>query len=312
MMKIIFFSFITSQIDLKKYLNSFCLKICSIILTVFNNIGDIKMKRTKLLWIITGFLIFINIIFYLTGLGGEKVLLYVSDLLPIICSLISSICLIIAFRGFKEYDFTKIAWIMIFSGILLSFIAETLYGIQEVGLGMNMNEVFPSIADYFWCIGYIPLFIGLAMMFLGYKRSGFPMGKARVYVLLSFTYLALFAIIAYFLLIPIINDPETSGLQTFFYLFYPISDIFLVVPAAILMYITSLFGKGTISKPWKLLSLGFLCFAFADLIYSYLSWQDKYGSGNMIDVAWHLGYLLIGLAGLYQRELIENINYDEL
>jgi len=270
------------------------------------------MKKTTLLWIITGILIFINIIFYLTGIGGEKVLLFVSDTLPIISSFIASICLVIAFNGFKEYDYTKIAWVMIFCGIFLSFIAELLYGIQEVGLAMNMNEVFPSIADYFWCIGYIPLFIGLAMMFIGYKRSGFPMGKARVYVLLSFTYLALFAIIGYFLLIPIINDPETSGLPTFFYLFYPISDIFLVVPAAILMYITSLFGKGAISKPWKLLALGFLCFAFADLIYSYLSWQDKYGSGNMIDVAWHLGYLLIGLAGLYQRELVENINYDEL
>jgi len=266
------------------------------------------MKKTKILWIFTGILIFVNIIFYLTGLGGETVLLYVSDLLPIVCALVSLIGLFYAFKGFKEYDFTKIAWLMIFTGITLSFIAESLYGILEIGLKTDMNETFPSIADYFWCVGYIPLFIGLAMMFIGYKRSGFPMGNPKVYLLLTLTFVALFAVVSYFLLIPIIEDPETSGLATLFYLFYPIADIFLVVPAAILMYITSLFGKGSISKPWKYLALGFLCFTFADLLYSYLSWQDNYGSGNLIDVAWHFGYLLIGLSGLYQRELVETIN----
>jgi hypothetical protein len=266
------------------------------------------MKKTKLLWIFTGILILINIIFYLSGLGGETVLLYVSDLLPIICSLVSVICLFIAFKGFKEYDYTKIAWMMIFTGIALSFIAESLYGILEIGFKTDMNKVFPTIADYFWCIGYIPLFTGLAMMFFGYKRSGLPMGNTKVYVLLILIYLILFAVVSYFLLIPILKDPETTGLSTFFYLFYPIADIFLVVPAAILMYITSLFGKGSISQPWKYLALGFLCFSLADLLYSYLSWQDKYGSGNLIDVAWHIGYLLIGLSGLYQKELVETIN----
>jgi len=266
------------------------------------------MKKTKLLWIFTGILIFINIIFYLSGLGGDTVLLYVSDLLPIICALVSSAGLFIAFKGFKDYDFTKVAWMMIFTGIFLFFVAETLYGILEIGLKTDMNEVFPSLADYFWCIGYIPLFIGLAMMFISYKKSGFPMGSPKIYVILLLVYLILFIAVSYYLLIPIISDPETSGLQTFFYLFYPIADIFLVVPAAILMYITSLFGKGSFSRPWKYLALGFLCFAFADLLYSYLSWQDKYGSGNLIDVAWHIGYLFIGLSGLYQRELVEELN----
>lgn len=266
------------------------------------------MKSTKLLWYITGLLLTINIIFYITGLGGETVLLYISDSLPVICSLIASICLYMAYREFKEFDLTKIAWFMIFLGILLSFVAEALYGILEILVGADMNELMPSIADYFWCIGYIPLFAGLAIMFTNYKRSGFPLGKVRVYIILTTLYLILFVVVSYFLLIPIINDPETSGLQAFFYLFYPIGDIFLVIPAAILMYITSLFGKGIISRPWKYLALGFICFSFADLLYSYLSWQDKYQSGNMIDVAWHLGYLLIGLSGLYQRDLVKEYN----
>jgi hypothetical protein len=45
-----------------------------------------------------------------------------------------------------------------------------------------------------------------------------------------------------------------------------------------------------------------------DLVYSYLSWEDLYGSGNLIDLAWNFGYLSIALAGLYQTELIKSLN----
>ena len=274
------------------------------------------MKKSKILWITMGVLLLINIVVYLTHLGGDTFLLYVSDSFPIVCALISSICLLLAVKGFKEFDYTKKAWLMIFIGITLYFFAETVYGILEVVLKKDMNSNFPSIADYIWCIGYIPLFIGLAMMFKGYRKSGFPMGNTKDYTILSVLFIIFALIIIYFVLIPIIEDPETSFIEKFFYLFYPIADVFLVVPAILLMYITSLFGKGTISKPWKYLSFGFICFTVADLIYSYLSWEDLYGSGNLIDVAWHAGYLLIGLAGLYQKELVDSFKreygYDNL
>jgi hypothetical protein len=269
------------------------------------------MKKTKLLWIFSGILIFINIILYLTKLGGDTTLLYVSDLLPAICSLVASISLYVAFKGFKEFDNTKVVWLLIFVGITLSFLAESIYGILEIVFKTDMDVVFPSVADYFWCIGYFPLIIGLIMMFFVYKRSGFPMGNLRVYILLISVYCLLFAAVSYFLLFDMITDKESNSLQKFFNLFYPIADAFLVIPSAILMYITSLFGKGTISKPWKYLALGFLCFTFADIIYAYLNWQGNYGSGNFIDVAWHSGYLLIGLAGLYQRELVDSIKGGE-
>jgi uncharacterized membrane protein YhhN len=74
------------------------------------------------------------------------------------------------------------------------------------------------------------------------------------------------------------------------------------------MSITSLFGKGMISRSWKYLSIGLILFTLADLAYSYLSWKDLYGDGNLIDLAWHAGYLIIGLAGLNQRELIKSFN----
>lgn len=169
----------------------------------------------------------------------------------------------------------------------------------------NNNEVFPTLADYIWCAAYVPLFAGLLVMFMGYKKSGFPLGNIKIYSILA--PVIMLSVVIYFLLVPIINDAETPTVQKIFYLFYPIGDLFIVVPTMILMYITSLFGKGVISRPWKYLAVGFAFFTVADLLYSYLSWEGKYQTGNIIDVAWNTGYLLIGLSGLYQVELIESI-----
>jgi hypothetical protein len=269
------------------------------------------MKKTKKLWFFIGIVAVFNIIIYLTKWGGDKTLLYVSDLLPVICSFVSSISLFLAFRAFKEWDLAKTAWLMIFTGITLSFLAESTYAALEIIFSVDVNAITPTIADYIWCAGYIPMFIGLIIMYVGYKKSGFLMGKTKLYTILSPIILILFSAVVYYLLIPIIKDTETKTITKFFYLFYPIGDLFLVLPTLVLMYITSLFGKGIISKPWKYLALGFICFTVADLIYSYLSWLDIYKSGNIIDVAWNVGYLLIGLSGLYQMELIESINGGE-
>jgi hypothetical protein len=245
------------------------------------------MKKSKMLWIFAGVLILFNNIIYLTRWGGEYVLAIVSDSLPIVCALVSSLCLFAAFTGFSKSDFAKIAWLMIFIGITADFIAESLYAILELVYKMDMNETYPSIADYFWCGAYIFLFAGLAMMFFGYKKSGFPMGNMKLYGLIAVVCLLLSALVIWYLLRPILHDTKSGALAKFISLFYPTADMFLVIPALILMYITSLFGKSSLSKPWRFLAIGFLCFTLADIIYSYLVIADKYGSGNFVDLAWH-------------------------
>lgn len=270
------------------------------------------MFKPKVLWIFAILLLVFNLIVYLTKPGGEFTLTVIGDILPVICSLVASICLYVAFSRFKKFDLAKLAWFLIFIGIVLDCMAETTYAYYELILEKDMNEFFPFIGDYIWCFAYLPFLLGLIIMFLGYKKSGLPFGKTRMYFILSCIILLILGFFVYYLLIPIINDPETEFLQRFFYLYYPIGDLVTLVPAIILIYITSLFGKGVISKPWKFIALGFVFFTFADLIYSYLSWNDSYHSGNLIDIAWHAGYLVIGLGGLYQKELIDSMNKEVL
>lgn len=262
------------------------------------------MITLKITWILSGVLILFNILFY--WLSPENMALtVVSDLLPVLCAIVAVTGMSLAVRSFKSFDQTKLAWILLLAGSISFFLAESTYAILELALQVDVNEVFPTLADLFWMVGYLPFITGLVLLIYGYKKSGLAFGKKWKYLLGLALVLILITRLSYILFIPIMQDDELSSLAKMAYLYYPIADIFLIIPAAILAYITSLFDQGRISRPWQYITLGFLAMIIADILYSYLSWINAYGPGNYVDVCFNLGYLLIGLGGLYQKELIE-------
>jgi diguanylate cyclase len=265
------------------------------------------MKKTKMLLIFMVIIVISNLILSFACNGESMTMKIINDLLPVGCAIVSVVLLFVTIRKFTEFDFAKKTWLMIFSGILLYMLAEIMFAILELWFKMDMNENFPSAADIFWYLGYIPIFTGLIMMFLGYKQSGMPMGNIKLYFILGILLLLVMAIVISLLLIPIIQDPESDTLTKISSLYYPIGDLLVVIPALLLMIITSQFGSGTISMPWRYLAIGFLLFTISDLLYSYLSWNGVYKNGSIIDIGWNAGYLFIGIAGLYQKELIESI-----
>lgn len=264
------------------------------------------MITAKNIWFISCLLILFNFICY-QFIPAGTFLTVVSDLLPVLCSLIAVIGMSVAVNNFKSFDQTKLAWILLLAGMVLFFIAETIYAVLELALHVDVNEVFPSLADLFWMAGYLPLIAGLLLLVRGYLKSGLDLGKKWKYFFGFTLILALIIKLTEVLFIPILKDNELSFLAKLAYLFYPIGDIFLIIPAAILAYITSLFDKGHISRPWQYMVLGFIAMIIADILYSSLSWNNCYGPGNYIDICFNIGYLLIGLSGLYQKELMESV-----
>ncbi len=266
------------------------------------------MKKSKLLWIMGLVIIVINLYVYIFKPGGDVVLKYFSDILPVICSFITVLGLSAALKSFKVFDQAKLSWFLLLIGIVLFFLGETIYGVLELVFKVDVANVFPTYADWIgWIPGYIPMIIGLWLLVNGYKKSGFSFGNPRTYVLASIFFILLAVAIITTILIPIAHDSETSTIAKYVYFYYPIFDIFIIVPAVILAYITNLFGKAKISLPWRYIALGFICMTIADILYSYLQWSSQYGSGNYTDLAWHAGYLFIALGGLYQKELIDSV-----
>ncbi len=266
------------------------------------------MNKKWNLWLVSIGLLISNILTIFLLPKGSRELLIISDLLPIISSGIALFCVGLTYRKFIYKDNAKTAWLLIFMGSLFYFAAELIFGIMEVVLKFDMNEFIPSLADYFWCIGYIPFFAALFLVIRGFRKSGLPLGKKWVYRIIVTMSIILLIYIALVLLRPMITDEDTSAYKKLFYLYYPIMDLFVVALAFLVFYISSLFGKGAITMPWRMIAIGFILFTIADLYYSYYSWMDVYQSGDPIEIAWNMGYMALALGSLYQRNLIESLN----
>jgi hypothetical protein len=179
--------------------------------------------------------------------------------------------------------------------------------VQEVFLGLDMEELYPSIADAAWALGYLPLFAGLLLLLIGYVRGGFPMGSFAKYLVAGLVILGLGVFLIVTLFSPILADETLGGLAAFVYLFYPLADLALLVPALILVLVTAALGRGLLARPWMYAAAGFVLLGVADIAYSSLDWQGHYGPGHVIDIAWNAAYCLIGLAGHYQARLVRSL-----
>jgi len=268
------------------------------------------MKKSTLAAIIAGNFIILNAIIYVFSAVRETANFYgiMSNILEALCAMTAALGLFVAFRILKKWDMIKTSWMLLFVGFGLYAVAEMVYASLAIAFHVNPSEIFPTAADYVWTLGYIPLCAGIAMLYYSYKKSGFAQGSKKFYLCLSAFLLAFAAVLVYFLFMPILKDPKTSLEAKVLYIFYPTADIFLIANALSLVYITRFFGVGLVSRPWKCIAFGFMFITAADVAYSYLNWTGQYAAGSVIDMGWNTGYLLIGLAGFYQKELIDSIN----
>jgi hypothetical protein len=142
----------------------------------------------------------------------------------------------------------------------------------------------------------------------GYVKTDFPKGKPIIYIGMIALLMIVVIVIVNFLLRSIITDPDTSLIDKAVFMFYPIADIVIVSVSVVLLYFTGQFGSKLISSPWRTMAFAWAIMGISDILFSYYSWNDTYSVGSMIDVGWNLGYLLLALAGLYQRRLIETVS----
>jgi len=274
---------------------------------------EARMKKSTLAAIIAANLVIINALLYVFTEAHEIANFYsiVNNILDALCAMTAALGLFVAFRVLKKWDIIKSSWMLLFVGLGLYAVAKVVCASLAVVFNVNSAEVFPTAADYVWTSGYFPLCAGIAMLYHSYKKSGFAQGNKKFYSILSVSLFAFTAALAYFLFMPILKDSKISLEAKTLYIFYPAADIFLIANAVSLVYITRFFGTGLVSRPWKCIAFGFMFITAADVAYSYFNWVGQYTAGSVIDMGRNAGYLLIGLAGFYQKELIESINSKE-
>jgi hypothetical protein len=160
------------------------------------------------------------------------------------------------------------------------------------------SEVYPSIADILWVVGYVFLFLPF---FLLYRLLRITPDTKVVALVFSFA-IAFVTLAAVYVILPIVQDANGSLVQKALGVVYPIGDLIIALGALVLAL--ALLG-GAFSWVWTFIAVGLLFQTFSDTLFTYADWNGLYlpnGSVNLlsvvVDVTYLLGYVLLAL-GIY-------------
>jgi hypothetical protein len=263
--------------------------------SVFSN------QRYKTTVIVTGILILIYIAINLFVIGGDGFVYRLNGSLTVLLAILNVLFAFSLWGLVNTGRNNRLLWGGLLTGWSLWMVAEFLW----VVYGYLYPEVpYPSPADFFWLIGYIPM--GYAL----YSRSREIPAKTSLTQKISLWAISLTTILitVIFILIPIIqsNDPS-NWLESALNVMYPLFDLFLLI---IVMRLIFIYGGGDYGFAWSLLTAGFILQPISDLAFSYASLsglyypdlQANFISTMVVDVPYTLSYLA-WLLGLYALRL---------
>jgi len=186
-------------------------------------------------------------------------------------------------RDRKQFS---MVWLCFTLGLALWFLGETGWAIYTLLLGIEIP--YPSVADVFWLSGYVPFLVALNLYVKIFKS-----GLSRRMVAFSMAATFVLAVLASATLMAPILEAEKDLVTLIIDFTYPFFDIFLFSVAFLGLLI---FLGGRLERSWLLINLGILSNASADVLFSYTVAQGTYYSGHLLEILFHLGYLLFILA----------------
>jgi len=199
---------------------------------------------------------------------------------------------VLALKRYWENLWSKLSriWLCFTLGMLLWFLGETTWAIYV--LILNVEIPYPSIADAFWLIGYLPLFIAIDLYIRLFRPALFKKMYFISAAIVSALSIALFAILA-----PPIIAAEENILTLSISLAYPALDLILFAEAILgLLIFTVTRLKGRMGGAWFLINAGIIMNVIGDMLFGYATSQDTYCSGHPLDLFFYWGYILFALA----------------
>jgi spermidine/putrescine transport system substrate-binding protein len=232
-------------------------------------------------------------------LGGDD---FVFKLNSFIVSPLAAVTAILAthlWSQMKKGAQSRFLWGGLFLGWICWAIAEALWA----GYSLTGEDPYPSWADLFFLVGYVPLSFG----FISRLRR-LPRKPAITHQLvIGLISLFVVSVTTFFILIPILQEYDPALIQeSLLGLFYPLADLFLLLLVLNLLFT---YGPGDYGLGWRLILVGFITVTISDLFFAYSDWNGLYypdGQANLlstltVDVLYSASYVLwaLGIYALY-------------
>ena len=262
----------------------------------------VSNKQFKVAALVMGALSAVYILINAFVIGGDAFVYNLNNNLTVPLALLMVVFSVMLWQKMEAGTNGRFLWGNMLAGWVLWIIAEILW----IVFGILGQEVpYPSWADFFWLVGYIPMSIGLLARARSLPVKPTTGQQAAIWGISLGT--VIFTVI--FVLQPIIqnNDPQRL-LESVLNLLYPLVDLFLLI---IVLYLFFNYEQGAYGFGWRLLLVGFILHTVSNLFFSYTTSSDLYypdlqanwASTLGVDVPYNLSYVF-WLVGIYLLRIL--------
>jgi len=181
------------------------------------------------------------------------------------------------------------AWTLLASGLLCNVIGQAMLARYQL---LGQQAPFPSVGDVFWLLAYPLVGAALVRFVSAYHQAGYPMGsRAERAGLLAVT-ATVCAVLSFVVLRPVVLA-EMPPLDKALSAAYPLLDMALLVPLALLLRTTWHFRGGSVGTAWIVVLTGFVFMCAGDVLFAYFTALGQTGLDPFVHGAYILSYGLI-------------------
>ncbi len=241
-------------------------------------------------------ILYMGVWFYLSSSPSD--LTVFGDVGGFVINAMASLCLFYAAACSKSLGRrVYLGWMMLAIAQLSFTLGDTVWAYYELMLNENP---FPSLADGFYLLRYLLFLIGIFLLPSVQINS-----SERLKIVLDTAMVMITSIVLFWtqIIAPTVEqNMNADKLTLVLSLAYPVLDLMMLFALIDLLL-------RRINYPFRrallLLAASTIALIIADSVFNIQALEGTYFSGGMVDNAWIVGYILIGLAGLSQAESIQ-------
>jgi hypothetical protein len=178
------------------------------------------------------------------------------------------------------------AWTLLALGLLGNLLGQAALAPYQL---TGEATPFPSLADVFYLAAYPLLGAALVRFVRAYEEAGYPMGsRAERGALLAIAVVACGGL-AVVVLRPVVQA-ELPPLDKALSAAYPLLDMALLVPLALLLRTTWRFRGGVVATAWVVVLSGFVFLCAGDVLFAYFTALGKTGLDPFLHAAYIVSY----------------------
>lgn len=190
------------------------------------------------------------------------------------------------------------AWLTLAAGLVFYTLGQGTLSWFQTLTGVSP---FPSLADLWFMVAYPLLIVALVWFVVAYTRTGFGSGKIAISAG-STTILSV--LLAWPLLEPVVRTPA-APLAMALNVAYPALDLVLLIPAVVLLRLTSEFRGGAVWRVWAGLLVGIVFTALGDIGFAWFSTLGLTRLDPLVHALYVVAYAAMVVGTSAQYRLLE-------